>query len=604
VAAPVSGKKTPGKRGLGGFNTAFFAAPQMIFFVYLFACAAVTFAYRFFFPVLRAPLALYSFKWKFILWTLEFIDLFPALAMSALMIPFNRLNEKFEGDRRFNMDFLFGIRLSILTAVIAAVLYGLLFLVAMPVAGKEQENIISRSELYADSRAKAVAYTGTGDWANAFRFATICEQIWPDNPDVSNLRNTIDAEFYHLEYLQDRAAPAWHSADSDPQEREPVDAAGALRFGEAAFAEERYYDAHWLATLAGRLAKRGSVEESDSARLAGRSWNAIESLSPGGREQEQGRIYRLKRSGYEAMAGQDWIKGYYIFKELIELSPDDPDAADFLRRCERETLQIAFFSDELDLTVGNVLSEAVFSLPHSSGAGEPGGRLVLRIDALSAFLDCSYGFDVEMAVIDGAGFPVNRLEALYTKFLPKTVNGKARVAMLLLTLDRRDPDLRQGPVWAGPGEVDLGGVEFLLDLSYENFLLITRVRGGIEHLPITDLFAAEQNLAPYGYIREVFLAQAINRIAEPLFLLPLFITSLIIAWRFRPKRQPRYLAIPMLAIMPVVFRACIAVYRSLIEALGIGMALVLSFSASMVVLGAAVMLLFFLSLFFLVFQRS
>jgi hypothetical protein len=591
--------KTPKIKMPDSFNTAFFTTPQAVFFEYLAACAVVTYAYMYFFPDSRAPLALYSFKWNFILWVLEFIDLFPALAMTALVIPFDRHIKEFEGDRRFNMNFLFGIRRSIFTAVIATVMYGLLFLLAMPMAGEARENMISRGELYVDSRAKAIANAGRGNWAGAFRFATICEQIWPDNPDVSELRNTIDAEFYHLEYLQDRVIFAGQSAEADPHEREPVDAEEALRFGEEAFAEERYYDAHWLATLAGRLAKRGSIEEGDSARLASRSWNAIESLLPGSKEREQHQTYQLKRSGYEAMMAQDWISGYYIFKELIEISPDDPDAADFLQKCERETLQVAFFADELDLTLGDVLKETVFSLPHSAG-----GRLVLRIDALSAFPDRSYGFDVEMSVVDGAGVPVNRFEAFYAKFLPKTINGKSQVAMLLQTLDRQNPDLRQGPVWTGPGKVELGGVEFLLDISYENFLLITRVKEGLDHLSIIDLFAAEQNLSPYGYIRETFLAQAINRTAEPLFFLPLLITNLIVAWRFRPKTRPRYLALPMLVIMPIVFRACITVYRSMIEDMGIGMALVLSFTGSMIALGAAVLLLFFLSLIFLVFQRS
>jgi hypothetical protein len=383
-----------------------------------------------------------------------------------------------------------------------------------------------------------------------------------------------------------------------------VDAAEALRFAETALAEERYYDAHWLATLAGRLAGSGSVEAYESARLTGRAWNAIESLAPNSREQELRRIYQLKRSGYEAMVGQDWIKGYYIFKELLGLSPDDPDAADFLRRCETETLQIAFFADELDLTLGDVLTEAVFSLPQYNGAGEAGGRLVLRVGALSTASDYSYGFDIELAAVDSAGSLSNRMEAPYGKFLPKTIDGKPLVVLLLQSLDRRNPNLRWGPVWTGPGQVELGGVELPLDLSYENFLLSTQTRRGLEHFQTPSLFAAEQNLAPYGYIREVFRAQAITHISEPLFFLPLFILALVVAWRFRPRKQPRYLAIPMLAIMPVVFLACTTMYRTLINALGIGMALTLNFASSMVILGITVLVFFLLSLIILVSQRA
>jgi hypothetical protein len=588
----------------GGFDKLVFLSPPAIFFEYLAACALATFGFRYLFPVSRPPLAPYSSGWLFIGWIMEFVDFFPALAMSALVIPFGRRIGDPDGEKRFNANFLLKLRLPILTAIIAAILYGALFFVVRPLAGDAREAMIFRSELYGDSRDKAISYARAGEWTEASRFATICEQIWPNNPDVSDLKNEIDAEFYRIQYLQDRAAPAERSPGANPQERTPVDAAEALRFGEAAFTEERYYDAHWLATLAGRLARPGSIEAGESVRLAGRAWNAIESLAPNSRERDLYRIYQLKRSGYEAMVGQDWIKGYYIFKELAGLSPDDPDVADFLQRCETETLQIAFFADEIELTLGDVLTGAVFSLPRYNGAGEADGRLALRVGALSTFPDYSYGFDVELAAIDGAGSLASRMEASYAKFLPKTINGKRQVVLLLQSLDRRNPDLRRGPVWTGPEQVEMGGAEFPLDLSYENFLLITRIRRGLEHFQIPSLFAAEQNLAPYGYIREAFLAQAINRIAEPVFLLPLFILILVVAWRFRPQKQPRYMAIPMLAVMPVVFLACTSVYRSLIEALGIGMALALSFSSSMAILGIAVSLLFFLSLIILVAQRA
>jgi hypothetical protein len=599
--------------GTGGLNAAVFMLPPMIFFEYLIACALVMLGFRLLFPVTDPPLALYSLKWRLTQWALEFIGFFPALAMSALVIPLSRKDEGSEEEKRFNAEFLLKVRLPILTAIIAMILYGILFFMALPLVGNARETMIFRAKLYDDSRDKAVAHARLEEWTEAARFATICEQIWPNNPDVSELKSDIDAEFYRAQYLRDRAASNGRPTGSNPGERTPVDAAEALRFAETAFEEERYYDAHWLATLAGRLAGPGSVEVSESVRLAGRAWNAIESLSPNSRERELHQIYQLKRSGYEAMVGQDWIRAYYIFKELIGLTPDDPDAVEFLHRCETETLQIAFFADELELTLGDVLTEAVFSLPRFNDSGDSGGRLVLRVGALSTFSDYSYGFDIELVVIDSDGSLLSRLQAPYAKFLPKTINGKRRVVLLLQALDRRDPDLRWGPVLSGPDDAALGTTDAALavesatlplDLSYENFLLITRVRRGLEYFQIPDLFAAEQNLAPYGYIREVFRAEAINRTAEPLFLLPIFILVLVLAWRFRPLKQPRYLALPMLAIMPVVFHACSIVYRSLIDALGIGMALSLSFAASMVILGIAVLLLFFLSLIILVFQRA
>jgi hypothetical protein len=589
---------------LGGFNIAFFTMPPVIFFVYLIICAALTLGFRFLFPVSRSPLASYPSSWYLIEWILEYIGLFPAFAMSGLMIPFSRKIGEFDGERRFNRDFLLKLRLPILTAVIAAVIYAVLSFLVRPLAVEVRERMVFRGELYVDSRDKAVSHARMGEWAEAFRFAVICEQIWPNNPDVSKLKNDIDAEVYRSRYLRDRAAFFERSSEAALRGRTPVDAAEALRFGETALAEDRYYDAHWLATLAERLAKPGSVEAAESTRLAGRAWNAIESLAPSGRELQLYSIYQLKRSGYEAMVGQDWIKGYYIFKELISLSPDDPDVAGFLRRCETEMLQTAFFTDELEFTLGDVLTEVVFSLPRYDDADRVDGRLVLRVGALSTFSDYSYGFDIDLVAVDSTGSLSNRMEVPYAKFLPKTINGKSMVVLLLQSLDRQNPDTRWGPVWSGPGQVEMGGVQLPLYLSYENFLLITQTGRGLEHFQIPALFAAERNLGPYGYIPELFRAQVISRIAEPLFFLPLFILTLVVAWCFRPRKQSRYLAVPMLVIMPVVFFACTTVYRFLITALSIGMALALSFTASMVILGIVILVFFFLSLIILVYQRA
>jgi len=328
---PPKEKKTPNFKmpKPDGFKAAFLTAPPAIFFEYLIFCAALLLGFRFLFPASRAPLALYSLEWRLIQWVLEFIGLFPALAMSALVIPTARKEEESEGQSRFNAAFLLKLRLPILTAIIATILYGVLFFLAQPLAGNARETMSFRGELYADSRDKAVAHAKMEEWTEATRFATICEQIWPNNPDVSGLKKDIDAEFYRIQYLQDRVSFDSRPEGSDPRERIPVDAAEALRFGEKAFEEERYYDAHWLASLAGRLAGPGSAEVAESVRLAGRAWNAIESLAPNSREKELHQIYQLKRSGYEAMVGQDWIRAYYIFKELIGITPDDPDARKF-----------------------------------------------------------------------------------------------------------------------------------------------------------------------------------------------------------------------------------------------------------------------------------
>ncbi|MDR3337943.1 MAG: hypothetical protein LBT16_12150 [Treponema sp.] len=589
-----------------------FFTPQALFFEYILLSFAVLAGFRLIFPGEEAPLSMYSFFWRFTRGVLDFIALFPALVMTAQVIPFGLKDQEADGTARFNPNFLEKLRFPILLAIIATALYGVLFFLCLPVAENARQTIAFRGRLYKDAKVKVVEHAKAREWAEAAHFLTVCEQIWPNSPEMANLKKEVDIELYQIQYLDDAIrGEAQDASIADPRERAPVDAREALRFAEAAFTEQRYFDAHWLATLAGRLAPPGSAELREAARLAGRAWNAIESLSPNNRETELRRRFRLKQSGYEAMISEDWIRAYYIFKELAEILKDDPkaapdpDVANFLAQCEEQTLQIAFFFDELDeLTLGNILTEAVFSLPRLDDSGRNNGRLVLRVGGLSTFQDYSYGFDVELLAVDDYGALLNRLEAPYAKFLPKTLNGKPRVVLLLQALDRNNRDRRWGPEWSGPVLNGLDRVEVVLDLSYENFLLITRVRRGINTFQIPELFAAQRSLAPYGYIPKVFLAEAVNRIAEPIFLLPMLIFILILGWRYRAINHPQYLGIPMLVILPVVFNALIDLYRVLIDNLGIWMAVSLSFNSAMVMLGVIALILFFLSLIILAAQRG
>jgi hypothetical protein len=398
-----------------------------------------------------------------------------------------------------------------------------------------------------------------------------------------------------------------------------VNAAEALALAETAFREERYYDSHWLATLAGQLAELGSVETVEAARAASRAWNAIASLEPNSRELDAVRIYQLKNSGYEAMIAAktqkldagvlnspnaEWIRAYYIFKELSVLAPRDPDVANFLAECEIQLGDIAFFIDETEMTLGGILSGAVFSIPRKTSSGQPYGRMVLRLESLAASLDYSYGMDIELLVFDENGMLVNRLEAPFAKFLPKTLGSQPRVLLLLQALDREDQALRWGPAWTNPGYSELGDTQVILEIPYEDFLLTTQVRRGVANFFIGELFTAQERLGNYGYIPQVFAAEILSRFAEPVYFLALLILILTLGWRYRAPRRPRYLSIPMLVILPLGFDGVIRIYRAAMNILGIRLVLSLPFSVAMTVTFVGALVLFIIFLICLAYQHD
>ncbi|MDR1908652.1 MAG: hypothetical protein LBQ35_01925 [Spirochaetaceae bacterium] len=594
-------------QGRALLNRESLSSPAGIFIEYLLAGLVLLTAWRLIFPGGEAPLPIFSLSWRLIQGALLFIETYPALAMSGIVAPFGLLVKEGEALPRFSPEFVSRIKQPLITAIAAAALGGAILLLLEPLAKSKEQDMVFRGELYRESAGKAREQADQGDWIEAGRFAEVCERIWPESPALEDLRNRIDMELEGFRFSRDNrregAGEAGEAAGTF-RGQNPVNILEALAFAETAYAEERYFDAHWLATLAGRLAPPGSPEKADAARMAARAWNAISSLSPGAQEREAFSLYRLKQSGYEAMSGGDWIRGYYTFRELAALSPEDPDAANFLALCEQGVLETAFFADELEMTVGDLLSSAIFSIPRLSS----GGRMVLRMDSLSAYADYSYGFGLELMVIDGSGRLLSRMEAPYAKLLPKTLAGEKRVALLLQALDREDSSLRWGPRWMpgqGLPEADgPGPAEVVLDLDYEDFLLIAKIRRGLDNLLLPELFTAYRVLEPYGYIPQVFLAEILSRLAEPLLFLPLAVLILITGWRYRSRRRPRYIAIPMLAVLPLAFYGIFHIYRSAVNALSIWMALTLPLGPALAALASGALALFLILLVFLAGQRG
>jgi hypothetical protein len=312
-------------------------------------------------------------------------------------------------------------------------------------------------------------------------------------------------------------------------------------------------------------------------------------------------LYNLKRSGYQAMNSGDWIRAYYIFRELLELTPDDPDAVNFLAASERGTKQSAFFTDEMALSLGEILTGAVFSLP---GAAE-GSRAVLRFSSLSTSQDYAYGMGLEYLGFDALARPVEGFTAHYAKLLPFSMDGKQQVLILMRALDRHDRNLRWEPEWTlGLGPAGSADAKIVLDISFEDFLLLAEARRGLPGLQFDELFAAPKIFAAAGHVPEVFEAEALNRLGAVLFFLSMGIFSIVIGWRFRARNKPRYIFIPLLAVLPVVFHGIVILYRTVLNIAGIWLVISLGFSAALAVFCAAMALCFLVSLITLAAQHD
>lgn len=599
-------------------------AVYIISSIFIAISLVLTICFRIIFPGEPAPLRLFSFSWRITRSFIDFIVFFPAIAFSALVIPFGLQSSPGDQFSSFSSRFLEIIKGHIFLAIILSAVYGLLSLLAFPLLLNAQNTMIYEGELYRDSQRNAKEAADERNWDSAARYLAICEKIWENSPELEAviLRDRINSGLISVEM----AEAAEHREESDidpwitlrvPSEWAPLNAEDAISLAEKAFAEENYYDAHWLATIAARFIPDGSAEKRNIELFAAEAWKKIELLEPSSTELRNYSLFHRKLDGYNAMISGDWIRAYYIFQALIAEMPRDtpPDAElqGFFAMAKTGIEQVAFFQDEMHMDMGELQTNAVFSLPLPEKHSAAVGRLIIRMETLSTFADFCYGIGIEMIAFDSAGNLLYRGEAPYGKIIPLNINldegsgasgvsGIEQSVLLMNVLDRNDENTRWQPQWSGAESVN--SVQMILDLSFEDFLLLSNAKRGVGSLSVHNLFEGIGRLSAYGYIPEIFEAEILNRFMEPLFFLPMAILSIVIGWRFRAIKKPRYIILPMIGVLPVVFNEVTAFYRSIAHTIGTSLILSMSFTGALLVFFAFNFVYFIIVLIILAGQRG
>jgi hypothetical protein len=565
--------------------------------------------FRLIFPGEIAPLPIFAKAWRLIRGLLNIFALFPALAFSGLVVPFGIASGEndYSGFSQHHFQYLMT---PLITAICAACVYALLFFLVLPLVQNREENLRYQGNVYRLAKEQALIHRDAGEWLEVSQFIGICDSIWDNSPEITDLRKELDIHMRELIFEDkwrvsgSKSARDLNSASVSaiPGQGKPLDAGEAIALGEAALANERPFDAHWLATIGGRLAKPGSPETTKAAQLASRAWNQIESQQPTSGENRIHSIYLLKSSGYQAMVSGDWIRAYYIFKELLALTPNDPDAENFYKKSESGTQECAFFFDEMEVSPGKRHTGTIFSLP----VNQNGERVVMRVDSLSSAPDYAYGTGVEYMVFDSNARPLLNLKAPYAKFLPITLNNQPNVLVMMRVLDRHDRNRRWEPEWSAQNNAvyQPETAQIVLNTDYDTLLMLSEMRQELPSLHINSLFAAADIAGETGYIPEVFQAEILNRLGACLFFLPTAVVVIVIGWRLRTKRRPRYLFVLLLPTLPLVFSCLTYLYQTVLNLVGISLILHFGFSTALTVFIVILIFSFILSLILLAAQHD
>jgi lipopolysaccharide export LptBFGC system permease protein LptF len=196
------------------------------------------------------------------------------------------------------------------------------------------------------------------------------------------------------------------------------------------------------------------------------------------------------------------------------------------------------------------------------------------------------------------------MDAPFVKILPFTLDTGPRVTILAHALDREDETKQWEPVKEGLGENPPLGATLTLNLSWNDFILLSDIRRGTENLPVNQLFEASRVAGNFGYIPQVFEAELIRRFAQPIFFLPFAVLALVVGWRYRAQKRPRYIAVPMMALLPLVFNGAVHFAGSFLNNAGIWAVITLGLTGAIVGFAAGAFLFLIISLIILAAQHG
>ena len=434
--------------------------------------------------------------------------------------------------------------------------------------------------------------------------------------------------------LIDDSERSLHSMRARPQAREKKIEDGSrwrelqnetvstlLEKSKKAFAEERWFDAHYFAQLAVSSGDGTDVNLMDARRMAAVAWNRLADSAPIA-DQTAKKLFERKKKAYFYLMNDDNLEAYYEFQDLYNEAGAfvDPDVKNYYEIARERLSREAFFIDEtLHLQLFEAAQNVYFTVTHADGAKDlvyikgitmvsNSGRMIQYLRDFSLY---SYGKDgrfirsVKTPYAKMVAEPVYIFDVATASQYDIQESFKNVPYVILRSVARENRRMRNEPVFTYAPDIPADEREeetaLLLAMPFADFNLACDAVVGPKNMNLLSLIKMVDKAVSFGYSAEVFQAALIQRLSYPLLLLILMIAFASFAWNYRLKDKQMFkfvwiLSFPVCTlVLYLVLEVCMYVSEILCYAL-------VGFSGQMTVLSAVVIyivLLFLTSLFFL-----
>lgn len=323
----------------------------------------------------------------------------------------------------------------------------------------------------------------------------------------------------------------------------------------------QYYSAHYYATQAVALSNgRTDIRELQSDAL-----NAIEEGAATIADKTEQKFYRRKQTAYQLLSPgspvqtvdpERTIRSYYLFQELKEGEPNDPDVERYLGIARDRVQDISFFVDEARRYEGDAFggrTDLVLRYTDRSGATN-----TISIDRVVYAPEGVFFYDIE--VLQTTGEESIHFRGSYGKHIADRI--------VLRAIDRGIPadgiadDTRDMGVGARPvGETTTTPPQYVsletrdgVVIAPEELSLVGAGTRGYRGLSIVELAALPRRLNVLGESPNAALSALAERILRifGIFIAPF--VAIALGWRYRAHylSRPPFLVLVAIPVVPLV----------------------------------------------------
>lgn len=493
---------------------------------FLFFLAVATFA----FPV-QEVLGRYQWGWITRHALAELIDAIPALQIFAVTLTFSLLINVMEirANRGEVPSFFSLVNGPLVFLLVVTAAYAILVAVAAPALVSVRNELEAKTTMARRFRREAEFHIEEGAFELA---ATELRHYLAIDPEDGEALDLLEEVSDRLETRALRDGEEQPSQAPRISERRNLSAAESVGLAERYFEEENYISALYYA----RLAKDLDPNRDDAARIVGLALERLSQEEPSVQEREERWVFTRKREGYRAFEQGRYLDAYYLFQDLAERYPADPDVRVYLPRIRSALQEQAFFLEEIlpivALTGG---TDLVFL-----NRPEDPGLEYVSIDKVINARSGRYAIGIEALGVGLDGAVRYHLAAPYGKLQDGTLNMRA--------VSETEAGYAVTPEYfAGSRPAELRNT-IMLSVPVTDLMTIAKANAPLESASLGELFRMTAALDSYGYGKQRPRTELLRRLLEPFSFIVLALFAIGLAWQLRS----RYVARPPIGALLIV----------------------------------------------------